>query len=179
MSKSGLTSWQRRKLQRRLNTTQDTRGYRRMLAVLEVTRGRSVSDVARELGVTRQSVHNWVGDYLTSGDPECLLDAERTGRPSVWTSSVQKALEKAMKKLPDQLGYWAMNWTIPLLREHLTSETDATLSDSCVRRHLKELGYVWKRSQYVLKPDPEREKKTTDSPQNCPASGPQRGALRG
>jgi hypothetical protein len=28
------------------------------------------------------------------------------------------------------------------------------------------LGYVWKRSRYVLAPDPEKEKKTANSPQN-------------
>jgi hypothetical protein len=63
MSRLNLTSWQRRRLRRQLAETRDARLFRRTLAVLEFDHGRSAADIARTLGVTRQSVYDWVEAY--------------------------------------------------------------------------------------------------------------------
>jgi hypothetical protein len=52
-----------------------------------------------------------------------------------------------------------VNWTVPLLQEHLSRCTDRWLSDDTIRRELDRLGYVWKRFRSVLPPDSRREKK--------------------
>ena len=65
-----------------------------------------------------------------------------------------------MGHAPDQLGYPAVNWTVPLLREALQDGTGHWVSDDTVRRALDRLGYTWKRPRYVLDPDPELENKT-------------------
>ena len=77
-----LTWWQRQRLQKQLKETQDARVYRRTLAVLEVSRGRSILQVAQTLNVTRQSVHNWIVSYAQSHDPHALWDEPRSGRPT-------------------------------------------------------------------------------------------------
>ena len=41
-----------------------------------------------------------------------------------------------------------------------------------IRRQLHDLGYVWKRPRYVLDPDSERDKKTTDLPGHSPVASP-------
>jgi transposase len=164
MSSLTLTRWQRRRLQRQLHDTDDARLYQRTLAVLEYSRGRSVAEIAQMLGVTRQSVYNWTGTYAQTGDPRSLVDAPRSGRPSVWTEELHALLRSLFEQSPDQRGYFAVNWTIPLLQEEIEHCTDQRLSEDTVRRELDRLGYVWKRSRYVLDPDPRREKKTVDSP---------------
>src|SRR5437588_787451 len=58
-----LTGWQRRRLERQLREADDVPLYRRTAALLEVARGRSAAEVARTLGVSRQSVYNWVAAY--------------------------------------------------------------------------------------------------------------------
>ena len=63
MSQLNLTPWQRRRLRRQLAETSDVRVYRRTLAVLEFDHGRSAADLARMLGVTCQSIYNWVDAY--------------------------------------------------------------------------------------------------------------------
>ena len=80
MSRLNLTSWQRRRLRRQLAETRDARLYRRTLAVLELDHGRSAADIARMLGVTRQSVHNWAAAFTHEPDPLTLRDEgpERT-----------------------------------------------------------------------------------------------------
>ncbi len=162
-----LTAAQRRRLERELSETRDARAYRRLLAVLQVGHGRSVGEVALELGVTRQSLYNWLSVFVEDGDPQVLFDGERAGRPTIWTEQLHNTLKKAMTKSPIDMGYAATGWTVPLLQRHLEEETGCKPSDSSVRRELDELGYAWKRSQYMLCPDPEWEKKKTDSPKTA------------
>ena len=57
MSRLNLTSWQRQCLRGQLTDARDAHLYRRTVAVLEFDYGRSAADIARMLGVTRQSVY--------------------------------------------------------------------------------------------------------------------------
>jgi transposase len=134
--------------------------YRRLLAILEIDQGKTIAEVADTLGVTRQTVHNWIRSYQGASDPDDLRDHYGVGRPSLWTEQLQGLLQTSLEQRPVELGYAAMNWTVPLLQEHLYRRTDQWLSDDTIRRKLDDLGYVWKRFRYVLPPDPEREKKT-------------------
>jgi hypothetical protein len=72
MSRLQLTSWQRRRLQRQLRETADARLFRRTIAVLEFDHGRPAQDIARLLGVTRQSIYHWVEAYTQTRDPASL-----------------------------------------------------------------------------------------------------------
>jgi transposase len=160
MSNFRLTSPQRRLLRRALGATDDASYYRRLLAVLELDRGRPAADVAAALGVTRQSVSNWARAYRRAPRPATLADHYGGGRPTAWTDDLQALLRSCFRQRPDQLGYAAVNWTVPVLQEHLQRCTGVWLSDDTIRRQLQRWGYVWKRFRYVLPPDPEREKKT-------------------
>jgi transposase len=51
-----------------------------------------------------------------------------------------------------------------LLRDILATRIGMHVSDATLRRALHRLDHAWKRPRYVLQPDPEREKKTQDSP---------------
>jgi len=158
-----LTWWQRQRLEKQLRTTPDARLYRRTLAVLEVGRGRPIAEVAYALNVTRQSVYNWIAGYTPGHDPHALRDEPHLGRPSFWTEDHQAFLRELMNHTPDEFGYFAANWTVPLLQEQWEHDGGLRISDETVRRGLQGLGYVWKRGRYELEPDPELEKKTSDS----------------
>jgi transposase len=163
MERRKLTWWQRQRLMEQLKETQDAGVYRRTLAILEVSRGQSIAQVAQVLGVTRQSVYNWIASYAQTHDPHALQDEHRSGRPSLWTEDHQALLRLLMDHTPDEFAYFAVNWTVPLLQEQWEHSTGLHLSDETVRRGLQGLGYVWKRGRYELEPDPELEKKTADS----------------
>ncbi len=175
MSQRNLTRWQRLRLQRQLKRTHDARTYRRILAVLEYDWGEPIAHIARRLGVTRQSVHNWIAAYAEDPHPQTLVDEARSGRPSLWTEDVRTVFQTLLGQSPDQLGYFAVNWTVPLFQDALAQYTGQRPSEDTVRRELDRLGYVWKRSRYVLDPDPEREKKTADSQENPQLAATQRG----
>ena len=96
-------------------------------------------------------------------DPLVLRDAARSGRPTTWTPDLQELLQTLLRESPTQWDYQAVNWTVPLLQQQLATWDGCWLSDETIRRKLHELGYVWKRTRYVLPPDPEEEKKKAHS----------------
>jgi transposase len=164
MSRLNLTSAQRRSLRRQLATTRDVRLYRRTLAVLEFDRGRPAAEIARMLGVTRQSVHNWVEVYTRARCPSALNDVPGRGRHALLDEDDEHWLEALLATPPQDLGFANTSWTVPRLREALAAGTGRAASDDTIRRALRRMDYVWKRPRYVLAPDPEREKKTPDPP---------------
>jgi transposase len=155
---------QRSRLRNQLKHAHAASIYRRTLAILELDQGKPIAEVARSLGVTRQTIYNWVDAYTASFDPLALGDAARSGRPSTWTPDLQELLQTLLQESPTHWNYQAVNWTVPLLRQQLATWDGCWLSEDTIRRQLHELGYVWKRTRYVLPPDPDKEKKTTHSP---------------
>jgi len=164
MNSERLTANERKQLLAILRRTQDSRWYRRALAVLETDSGKSVAEIAGALRVSRQSVHNWIGNFQHTRDVRALADAPRSGRPCRWSEETESLLQALLDDSPQRLGYFATQWTVPLLQEQLWHDIGEHYSGQTVRRSLHRLGYVWKRARYVLAPDPEREKKTPDLP---------------
>src|SRR5262245_26584142 len=145
MSRLNLTSWQRQRLRSQLAATRDMRLYRRTLAVLEFDHGRSAADIARMLGVTPQSVYNWVEAYTQDHDPRSLEDEPGRGRHSMLDEDQEHLLEALLAVSPQKLGYPHSSWTVPLLQEVLEVATGRRISDDSLRRALDRLDFVWKR----------------------------------
>jgi transposase len=163
MNARRLSTAKRRQIQAKLRGTSDARLCRRLLAILEYDRSMSVNAVAELLGVSRQSVYNWIARANERGDVEELRDAPRSGRPSKTGEVFDTLLRTLLMLPPERFGYHATHWTVPLLRDQLEKNTGEQYSPDTVRCGLHRLGYVWKRPRYVLMPDPEREKKTRNS----------------
>jgi transposase len=164
MSETKLGAGKRRRIRDQLRCTRDARLYRRLLAVLEYDRGESVSDIAELLGVSRQSIYNWIELAHERDDVVALRDAPRSGRPARADEVFDTLLRTLLMLSPERFGYHATYWTIPLLQDQLRKNLGEDYSASTVRRGLQRLDYVWKRPRYVLAPDPQREKKTRNSP---------------
>jgi transposase len=159
-----LTTWQRRRLERQLRDTHDARVYRRTLAVLEVAQGEAAPCVARRLRVTPRVVYYWIEAYLQGHAPDALRDRDRSGRPHRLTQQERTRLLELLGQSPQDLGYFATEWTVGLLQEHLARYTGPHLSEDTLRRELHRLDYTCKRPRYALDPDPElRGKKAADS----------------
>jgi transposase len=159
-----LSRSQRYRLRQQLTHTRDASLYRRTLALLELDKGKPLAQVARSLGVTRQTVYNWIDAYTQCFDPLALVEGERSGRPATWTPELQELLQTLLHESPTEWNYHAVNWTVSLLQQQLATWDGRVLSGDTIRRRLHEMGYVWKRTRYVLPPDPDKEKKKTHSP---------------
>src|SRR5262245_38772090 len=158
MSRLNLTTWQRRRLRRQLKEALDARLLRRTLAGLEFDQGRTAAAIARMLGVTRQSVYNWVGAYTQGHDRGALRDREGPGRHRALDEDDEHLLAALLDFTPQDLGCPHVSWTVPLLQEVLELATGRHVSDDTLRRALHRLDYVWKRPRHDLEPDPQHEK---------------------
>jgi transposase len=143
--------------------------YRRTLAVLGAAQGEPVASVARRLRVTPRAVYHWVATYGRDHAPDALADRDRSGRPRLLTPPDRERLRELLGRSPQEMGYFAAQWTVPLLRESMTRRTGRAFSDDTLRRELQRLRYTWKRSRYTLDPDPEFGGKKEAHPAANPA----------
>lgn len=174
--KLSLTARQRERLLQAWRTAAEARLYRRLHALVQIDRGKPVSHVAKELEVSRVTVHRWLRRFLDSRDPWDVSDRSGRGRPCRWTAELQALVEQALQAPPSQAGHLSTHWTLPLVQEHLLQRSGQRLSLSTLRRHLHGLDFAYKRPRHRLQPDPEYRKKTgpTDAPGGA---GPSDGAV--
>jgi transposase len=146
-----LTGKEYRRLERYLQDAPSVRVYRKALAVLAVQDGVPVAEVAQVLRVHRLSIYHWLKTYDETRDPAVLSDQYHGSRPVSWSAEITAALREALERPPDAWGYRAVNWTSPLLRQHIEMSTGLKTSERTVRRLLHTLKYVWKRPRHVLR----------------------------
>ena len=83
---------------------------RRMRGARLLQQGVSEAQVARLVGVHRQSVNRWA-QQLAKGGRGALKRAARTGRPPQLSAMGRKRIEQALKRGPEALGYRTGLWT--------------------------------------------------------------------
>src|SRR5258708_676293 len=90
----------------------------RAQALLWLAEGESVEAVSERMGVSRQTVYNWIdrsqertGDDLRAR----LTDAPRPGRPRAGGGVVDALIAEVIDTDPRVLGYHQTVWTAPLL----------------------------------------------------------------
>jgi transposase len=149
----GLTCHERRRLKACLKTTRDLCVYRRALALLKVDGNIEIRQIARDLFVDRGTIYRWLIAYAQRRDPGALDDQRRQNapRPRFWSDDAQRVLENALRSFPDEFGYRAVNWTVPLLCDYIEKKCGQKPSDRQVRQRLPQLNYVWKKPQHALR----------------------------
>jgi transposase len=145
-----LTNNQKTQLLTEAAKTKDLRVYRRATALLALDEGLPPRQVATVLGISRQTVYNWIRTYGQSGDDIDLEDSPRSGRPRLWIAELEGFIRQTMNQSPRQFGYEAVHWTATTLQSHLNSVRDIRISTEALRQYLRLLGYGWKDGRYVL-----------------------------
>jgi transposase InsO family protein len=118
----------------------------RLDAVRVVLAGASVTEVAAQVGVSRQSVHAWVARYLSEGVAGL---ADRSSRPRSCPHQASELVERAVLELRREHPRWgAKRVRLELLRRGLPWQPDARLaqaqvpSTSTINRILRRHGLV-------------------------------------
>lgn len=88
---------------------------RRLQAVALYREGVHQSEIARRLGVTRQSVSRWIKTLRTEGRT-ALKRKPRPGRPPKLTGAERERLLKALSRGPKRVGYATELWTAERIR---------------------------------------------------------------
>lgn len=106
---------------------------RRKRAARMFERGTAQAEVARELGVSRQSVSRWYADWQRGG-PAALKAAGRAGRIPKLTEAQLAAVDRALRQGPRAHGFATDLWTLDRVAAVIETETG-------VHYHP---GHVWK-----------------------------------
>src|SRR6516165_10394395 len=104
----------------------------------------SASPRWRKVGVHRQSVSRWARELDLSG-VHGLRKAERTGRPPKLTAVQMRAIERALKRGPEVLGFSTGLWTAARVRELIEQRTGVRYHEAHVWRILRKLNWSCQR----------------------------------
>src|ERR1700724_192567 len=117
---------------------------RRMAAAKLLQQGVSQAEVARRLGVHRQSVIRWVRELRKSGRAG-LKQAGRAGRKAKLSAADLQAIEQALKRGPQALGYETALWTAPRVARLIEQLCGVRYHPAHVWRLLGQLGWSCQR----------------------------------
>jgi len=122
---------------------------RKAQAIHLLHRGHPVTEVAKMVAVTRQTIYLWHDAWLAGG-VEGMVRREGSGRLYKASPTYEHLLEKALATDPAELGYEFTVWTLDRLIQYLYEKTGILLSDRTMSNTLNRLGYVYRRPKRDL-----------------------------
>jgi transposase len=136
----------------------------RAQALLWLTEGESVEAVSERLGVSRQTVYNWIDRFQERAGGDLrgrLADAPRPGRPRTGGGVVDALIAEVIDADPRAVGYHQTVWTAPLLSRYLEEHHRIVVCARTVGRAIARLDIRWKRPrhQLALRPETWRQSK--------------------
>jgi transposase len=117
---------------------------RRMLAARLLKQGIHEAEVARRVGVHRQSVNRWARQLKESGIPG-LKKAGRAGRKPKLSESDLRKIEEGLKRGPEALGYETSIWTAWRVADLIERECGVRYTAGHVWLLLRQLGWSCQR----------------------------------
>lgn len=117
---------------------------RRLKGVKLLEKGIAQAEVARRLGVSRQSVSRWVALLSSEGLPS-LRSPRPRGRPAQLDREQLAQLQRLLKAGAISAGYATELWTLPRIRALIAEQFGVSLSESWVFRLLRKLGWSCQR----------------------------------
>ena len=114
---------------------------RRLKAARLLKQGLHQAEVARRVGVHRQSVNRWARQ-LEQGGAEALKRTPRAGRPPQLTAADRQRIVQGLKRGPEALGYGTSLWTAWRVADLIERECGVKYSTVHTGRLLHELGWT-------------------------------------
>jgi transposase len=138
-----LSAGQRKKLLHYYRRHPNPTVRRRAQVLLLLAGGRSWCDIKSIVYISFGTISLWRSRF-TVGGVDALLDRP-AGSRSRWSEEAEAILRQALAHSPDELGYLAVNWRVPLLRQHIEQVWGQRPSDLRARGVHGRLNLVWKR----------------------------------
>ena len=89
---------------------------------------------------SKRIVYHWLKLYLHNHQPSSLLDAPKSGRPTVAPAITPKRILAVLAQNPFSLGYRYNVWTVALLAHHLNDLYGCEISRYTPYRRMKAMG---------------------------------------
>lgn len=148
-----LSLSERRALAKQLHATKDIKILQRAQALLWLSEGISVSEIAKRLGISRRTIYYWVSSYQNRRSESFrvrLQDRQKSGRLPQKSLRILPQLDVLLRQSPRQYGYHHAEWTASLLQHVLHRDQALDVSTKTIHRCLQQSHYVWKRPGYAL-----------------------------
>lgn len=129
----------KRRLKRRANGTDDRKLAIRCLIVLNLAEGRSPSDTAKSLGVSRSTVYRVAERYREFGEPGLIDRREENGDDKL-DECYLSTLWEVVESSPLEHGWKRPTWTREMLVETMRKKTGVRVHVSTMSRALKLIG---------------------------------------
>lgn len=117
---------------------------RRLQAAKLLRRGWSQADVAREVGVSRESVRRWADVFAEQGTA-ALRKSRRVGRPSRLAENDLERLGELLEQGPQAHGFATNLWTCERVALLIEREFGVRFHDAHVWRVLQRMGWSCQR----------------------------------
>lgn len=150
---------ERQLMRKEAQQTHDKNHARRLIAMLMLHQGMTVTDVARLLCAARSSVGRWINWFTLHGVEG--LKSLRPGRAPRWpVADILQLLPLLVQRSPKDFGWLRSRWSTELLALVINRLFDVTLHRSTLHRYLRQANMVWRRAAPTLKiKDPHYEEK--------------------
>ncbi|MBZ5703508.1 MAG: helix-turn-helix domain-containing protein [Acidobacteriia bacterium] len=119
---------------------------RRLAALPRIASGASLSAIARQLGVSRQAVHQWAQEYRRQG-ADGLRRRLRPGRPPKLTREQLAQLPRMLAHGPKAYGFAAAVWTSQRIADLLWKRFRVRYTPDHIPYLLRGLGWNLKEHQ--------------------------------
>ncbi len=117
---------------------------RRLRAASLFKQGESQAEVARVLGVHRQTVHRWAKRVESQGRA-ALKKAGRAGRKPRLSAADLRRIAQGLKRGPEVLGYETSLWTAPRVAELIERACGIAYHRGHVWKILRQMGWSCQR----------------------------------
>lgn len=150
---------ERQLMRKEAQQTHDKNHARRLIAMLMLHQGMTITDVARLLCAARSSVGRWINWFTLHGVEG--LQSLRPGRAPRWpVADILQLLPLLVQRSPKDFGWLRSRWSTELLALVINRLFDVTLHRSTLHRYLRQADMVWRRAAPTLKiKDPYYEEK--------------------
>jgi transposase len=148
-----LSDTEREALQNALKRERDALVVKRAQALLWLSQGEAAMAVAQRVGVTRQTIYNWLRTFqaraaATLGDR--LRDSARSGRPPTKREAIKALIARLWEQPSDTTSAPSdVPRTAAAIQRYLAKQ-QVQVHERTIRRTLRALNYRYKRPRYVL-----------------------------
>jgi putative transposase len=141
--------------------TRDKNHARRLMAMLMLHQGMTVTEVAKILCAARSSIGRWINLFTLYGVNG--LKSLKPGREPRWpVADILPILPLLVQRSPQDFGWLRSRWSTELLALAVNRLFNISLHPATLYRYLKQADLVWRRAAPTLKiKDPHYEEKWT------------------
>ncbi len=133
-----LTSFQRHLLHENMKKELPNSYKQRVEIILLTDDGKTQAEICRILGCSTATASRWI-QLTKAGLAHKYLDCP-VGRPKIVTDEYIEFLQSLLQSSPRDYGYPFKTWTISWLGKHLAKEMGIEVSESHLKRVMRDLG---------------------------------------